>query len=387
MKRLAALVCVATTAVTACVQRPITPDDPTLEMATVLSAHKALGARPAEELSPQEARSQPSIDDAVWFLEHQRGLPRTRIAVPRVWNIAVSGADGPLSARLYAPPENAPDAPTILYFHGGGWIAGDVDAYDATARALADKTGAILVSVQFRQAPEAKFPAIHDDAVAAYEWLLEHAIELGGLKDKIALAGESAGANLAIDTAIAARDQGLTPPVHILAIYPMAGTSDDTPSMVQHAFAEPMGRAAARHSLDAYAPSDADRANPRLDIVGKADLKGLPPVSLVLARIDPLRSEGEALVEKLREAGVPVEGRVYPGMTHDFFGTSALIPEARAAQDFAAIRLGEAFGTLIAPPVPKPDGSAQPPAENASGLVTLTGAPASQASRLATVSR
>lgn len=360
MMRLAALACIAA-ALAGCAKRPITPDDPTTSMATVLSAYRALGARPLEELSPQEARRQPSLDDAVWYLEDQRGRPRPQVEIPRVWNIAVSGAEGPLSARLYAPPENAPDAPAILYFHGGSWIAGTIDDYDASARALAERTGAILVAVQLRQAPEAKFPAIHDDAIAAYTWLLDHAIELGGIKEKIALAGEGSGANIAIDTARAARDEGLTPPVHVLAVSPMAGTSADTESMVRFASAEPLGRDAVRYALDSYVNSEADRSDPRLDIVGKADLKGLPPVSVVLAQIDPLRSEGEALVQRLREAGVSVESRSYPSVTHGFFGTGALIPEARAAQDFAAYRLRQAFETAPASRATSAGGR-QPPA-------------------------
>ena len=164
------------------------------------------------------------------------------------------------------------------------------------------------------------------------------------------MAGESAGGNLAIDTAIWARDKGLPAPLHQLLIYPVVGTDLATPSYQETAHAVPLNRAAIEWYVAHATGGAADLRDRRLNVVGAADLHGLPPTTIVSAQIDPLRSEGEALAQKLQGLGVPVEQRTYPGVTHEFFGMGAVVVQAREAEEFAAMRLKASFAAAAPPP-------------------------------------
>src|SRR5262249_29768558 len=148
-------------------------------------------------------------------------LPAALIPGVRTRDHSVPGATGPLAARIYSPVGHGP-FPVIVYFHGGGWVVADLDSCDGGARGLAHEAGAVVVSIDYRRAPEARFPAAWDDALAAWRWVADHREEFGGDSRPLALAGESAGGCLAIATAIAARDAGLPTPAHVLAIYPVA---------------------------------------------------------------------------------------------------------------------------------------------------------------------
>ena len=311
-------------------------------MQRVLAAYQASGAQPVATLSVLQARSQPTPGDAAAMVA-QRLRVQPNPPVAKITDIQIPTTGGMLPARLYDPEATRGPAPVILYFHGGGWVTGTLDTYDESCRALARGTGAVVVSVQYRLGPEHRFPAAHDDANAAYAWLAQNAGTINGDPKQIALAGESAGGNLAIDTAIHARDAGLPRPVHQLLIYPVAGTDLQTPSYRQTTDAVPLNRAAVQWYVDRYANGPADLRDPRLNVVGATDLSGLPPTTIVSAEIDPLRSEGEALAAKLRAAGVPVEQRTYPGVTHEFFGMGAVVGQARAAEDFANARLRASF--------------------------------------------
>ena len=329
-----------------CAVPPPAVPDPTgradADMLRVLTAFQKSGAQPIPNLTVAQARSQPTPGDAAAAVAQSMGMP-AKMPLASVRDIQVGGAAGMLPARVYDPQTTRGPAPVILYFHGGGWVTGTLDTYDASDRALAQGTGAIVVSVQYRLAPEARFPAANDDANASYAWLLQNAGTLGGDPKQIALAGESAGGNLAIDTAIYARDKGLPRPVHQLLVYPVAGTDLQTPSYQQTTNAVPLNRAAIQWYVERYTNGPADLQDPRLNVVGAADLSGLPPTTIVSAEIDPLRSEGEALAAKLRAAGVPVEQRTYPGVTHEFFGMGAVVGQAKAAEDFANMRLRASF--------------------------------------------
>jgi acetyl esterase len=179
------------------------------------------------------------------------------------------------------------------------------------ARALQAETGAIVFSAHYRQAPEHKFPAAHDDAILTYAWALRNARRFGADPGRVALAGESAGGNLAIATAIAARDQRLPRPAHMLLVYPVAGTDTNTPSYLENTATVPLSRDGILWFVDKATRSSLDLQDPRLDVYGKADLRGLPPATIVNAELDPLRSDGERLAQRLREAGMPVEQRTY----------------------------------------------------------------------------
>jgi acetyl esterase/lipase len=315
------------------------------DMSQVIQALADLGAKPLETLTVEQARSQPSPADAVRRVLQQRGMSTAPRQVAEVRDITFPGAAGPLPARLYNPAPGRPGRqPLIVYWHGGGWVIADLDTYDASARALAAETGAMVLSLHYRQAPEHRFPAAHQDALAGYRWAVANARRLGADPARIAVAGESAGGNLAIATAIAAREAGLPAPVHMALVYPVAGTDTNTPSYRANTASAPLSRAGMLWFVDKVTRSQADLQDPRLDLVGRADLRGLPPATIVNAEVDPLLSEGEALARRLREAGVPVEQRTWQGVTHEFFGMAPVVADAGAAQRLVADRLGEAFG-------------------------------------------
>ena len=189
-----------------------------------------LALRPYHTLSPPEARNQPAFSDGVQEALRQQGRPLAPPPGVEVRDIRVMGAAGMIPAKVYTPAGAAGPLPVIVYFHGGGWVIANPMIYDASTRALAREAQAIVISVEYRKAPEHKFPAQHDDAFAAYRWTLANAAALGGDPRRVALAGESAGGNLAVATAMAARDARVQAPVHVLTVYPIAAADLNTPS-------------------------------------------------------------------------------------------------------------------------------------------------------------
>jgi acetyl esterase len=307
---------------------------PVAENQAVLDALKTLGLRPYHTLSPAEARNQPTFATGVMEVMRQQGRPLTPPPGVAVRDIQVQGGAGMIRAKVYTPEMGSGPRPVIVYYHGGGWVIASPETYDASARALARETGAIVVSVDYRLAPEHKFPAQHDDALAAYRWVAQNAGSIGGDPMRLALAGESAGGNLAVATAIAARDAGLTAPKAILSVYPIAQADMNTPSYQANANAMPLNRAAMAWFAHHAGRSPADLMDPRISLVN-ASLRGLPPVTIVQAEIDPLLNDGDMLADKLRAAGVTVNEREWRGVTHEFFGADAVIPQAGEAQRWA----------------------------------------------------
>ena len=313
-------------------------------MVRVLTAYQQLGAKPVTELTVAEARTQPTPGQAATAVQQQMTGSGAPTPIAKVYDTTVTGAAGPLPARVYDPrTDTTRPAPVIVYFHGGGWVTGDLNTYDASDRVLATGTGAIVVSVQYRLGPEDRFPAAQDDADKAYNWAVLNASTIGGDPKRIAVAGESAGGNLAIDTAIWARDTHLPMPVAELLVYPVAGTELTTPSYMETTNAIPLNKAAIEWYVQHFTNGPSDLTDKRLNVVGEADLHGLPPTTIVSAEIDPLRSEGEALAAKMQAAGVDVQQRTFPGVTHEFFGMGAVVAQAKTAEDFATGRLKTAF--------------------------------------------
>ena len=322
-----------------------TQSKPNAEMNEVLTTLKGLGGKPIESLTAAEARKQPGPTDAVKAMLKKQGRstdPAELVKGVTSVDKTLPGPAGPLAVRIYTPSGQGP-FPLVVYFHGGGWVLADKDVYDGGARGLAKGAQAVVVSVDYRLAPEAKFPAQHDDAVATYKWAVENAASLGADPKRVALAGESAGGNLALATAIAARDQGLTAPLHVLAVYPIAQLSDDTtPSYTDSANAKPLNKAMMGWFGKQVFSKEEDKKDPRVSLVD-ANLKGLPPITVINAQIDPLRSDGDLLTAAIQKAGGKVEHKVYPGVTHEFFGMAAVVPAAKEAQAFASQRLREAL--------------------------------------------
>ena len=320
-------------------------------MQNVLDHLARLGGKPIETLSPEEARRQPTPTDAVKAILQEAIKDEDPTMGVQTRDMMIPGAAGKLQARLYgAGLDDASDKlkPVVLYFHGGGFVIADLDVYDGGPRGVARFSDALVLSVHYRQAPEHKFPAAHDDAFAAYQWAVAHAQSFGGDPQRIAVMGESAGGNLACATAIRARDEGLQAPVHMVLVYPVAGKDMNTPSYIENATAKPLNKPMmewfVKHALNDISEAE----DPRINLV-EADLIGLSSATVICAEIDPLRSEGELLAERLEQAGVDVRHKTFNGSTHEFFGMGLVVPDAAVAQTFAAHELKRAFGTAILP--------------------------------------
>jgi len=312
------------------------------QMQAVLDQLTKLGGKPIETLSPEEARKQPSPADAVRALLESQGKPTTPEAVAKVVDRTFPGPGGAVPIRVYIPAGQGP-FPVVLYIHGGGWVIADLDTYDASPRAIANAAKAIVVSTHYRQAPEHKFPAAHDDTLAAYEWVLANAAKFGGDPKRIALVGESAGGNMAANIAIAARDKKLQAPLHQVLVYPVANNDMNAPSYVENANAKPLNKAMMEWFVKHTFASPDQTADPRIALAKRTDLAGVAPATIVLAQIDPLRSDGEALAAALRAAGVPVTVQRYDGVTHEFFGMGAAVDKAKAAQQMVGEQLRKSF--------------------------------------------
>lgn len=313
------------------------------DMKHVLDGMASLKPKPIEDLSPEEARQQPSAADGVKVVLQQEGKSTEPDPSVTAQDIQVQGGAGMIPARVYKPANATGPLPVIVYYHGGGFVIATHDTYDASARALAKLSDAVLVAVEYRKAPEARFPAQGEDAIAAYQWVLANAAQFGGDPSRVAVAGESAGGNLAINVSIAARDQKFQAPVHQLLVYPLAGVNLQTKSYIENADAKPLNKPMVEWFVKHTLKDTKDLQDPRVDIVGRADVRNLPATTLITAQIDPLRSEGQILAHKLREAGVPVDAKTYDGVTHEFFGMGAVVAKAKAAEELAANDLKEAF--------------------------------------------
>jgi acetyl esterase len=310
------------------------------QIVALIERATAAGMRPNYELTPEEARKQTDV------MSKLRDDP-VRTPVGRVEERTIDGPGGDLRLRLYWPNADGPSArpaPAIVFFHGGGHVVGSLESHDLTARNLCADSGCLVVSVDYRLAPEHKFPAAAEDCHAATRWVAGHAGELGVDPARLAVAGDSAGGNLALVTALMAREAGGPPLAFQLLVYPVVDYAFDTPSY--ESYAEGYGILTAKGMAwfrDHYLNGSRDRADWRAAPL-RADLAGLPPALVVTAECDVLHDEGVALAEKLAAAGVPVEHVDYPGMIHAFYSMAAVIDDGRSAQKLAADRLRKAFG-------------------------------------------
>lgn len=318
------------------------------DMKRVLQKLEELGAKPLGTQSVEATRKQPTPADAVKAVLTEQGKDPQKVMDElnvSTRDMTYPAGKGTQPVRIFTPEGEAPDGgwPVVVYYHGGGWVIADIDTYAASAMTLASKAQAIVASAEYRHAPENKFPAAHQDAFAAYQWVLQTAGDFGGDAKRVAVAGESAGGNLAINTAIMARDKQVQMPEHMLLVYPVAGTDTSTESYNENADAVPLSRDAMEWFVKHTISDSADKQDPRLDLVGQANLKNLPDATVITAEIDPLRSEGKTLADKLRQAGSEVTYKNYEGVTHEFFGMAAVVEDAKDAGDFAADDLKQAF--------------------------------------------
>ena len=311
------------------------------EMQVVIEKLQSYGAPPLETLTAQEGRKQPTPTTAVMDVMKEHNIPMPTSMVDTMGkDIPVPG--GSVHARIYTPKNGNDSFPVIVYYHGGGWVIADLDTYDASAKGLAEQTGAVVVSVHYRQGPEHKFPTAHNDAFAAYQWVLKNTASIKGDPKRIAVAGESAGGNLAANVSIMARDKKIMIPLHQLLVYPVANNDMNSESYQKYAAAKPLNKPMVEWMVKNYLPTMAAAADPRIALV-KANLKGLPPTTIIAAEIDPLTTEGKILSDKLKDAGVEVDYKLYDGVTHEFFGMATVVPQAKDAQGYAAGKLKTAL--------------------------------------------
>ncbi len=248
------------------------------------------------DATPEQARAL-TAQRAGWFEPH---------AVHEVYDRTVPGPAGPVPVRVYRPSE-ATGLPVVVWFHGGGWVIGGLDSHDHLCRLLCDDAGCVVVSVDYRLAPEHPFPAAVEDCVAAYGWVAANATEVGGDPGRVAVGGDSAGGNLAAVVALTRRDAGDPPPRAQVLVYPVTDHEFDSPSMHENATGYFLEREHMRWFFGHYLRTPADADDWRVSPLRAPDLSGVAPAIVVTAEYDPLRDQGEAYGARLRAAGVDTE--------------------------------------------------------------------------------
>ena len=305
----------------------------------VLDLIRESGRPPYETMAPAVARQ--------FYRNARTVLQPEPPEVATVRDLLAPGPQGPIPLRLYRGLGTAPGAalPALVFFHGGGWVFGDLDTHDGVCRRLANGARAAVISVDYRLAPEHKFPAAVEDAIAATRWIAEQAATLGIDPARLAVGGDSAGGNLAAVVALDARDRGGPALRFQLLIYPAV---DLTLALAQRNPCEgmPLATKTMAWFRDLYLRDIADQADWRASPLFARDHRGLPPTYLLTVGFDPLSTEGDAYRTKLREAGVAVEHRHLERLIHGFVTMGRIIADASPAVDTAAAALGRALSSL-----------------------------------------
>src|SRR4029079_13740683 len=291
-----------------------------------------------EELMPRVEHYESADDVRAIMLANRRELPEPD-AVARVEHHVAPGADGAgVVLRVYWPSDDADLRPGIVFFHGGGWVIGDLESHDGACRRLATALDAVVVATDYRRAPEHKFPAAVDDCYAALVWAAEHAAELQLDEQRLAVGGDRRRGNLAAAVALMARDRNGPPLVYQLLVYPVidsTATRNDYPSKVDNATGYLLHTDSMEWYRTQYLASEADGDDPYCSPNVAASHAGLPPACIVTAEFDPLRDEGEAYGAQLAAAGVDVMVHRAPGVFHGFFNMDAILDGAKVAQQVA----------------------------------------------------
>jgi acetyl esterase len=298
-------------------------------IAAILGEMATDGEAPASPPTPAQVRQE--------WNPVLTGLAEPPEPVAAVRDMTIPGPGGGIPIRVYSPDGPAP-FPTVVYFHGGGFVIGSLDTHDGICRALANEADCVVVSVGYRLAPEHGFPAAVDDAFAAVQWAAENAASIGADSGRIAVAGDSAGANLAAVATLVAREKGRPEIRFQLLVCPCTDlTSLETDSYCEYAEGLILTKATMEWFRDLYLPREQDRQDPHASPLLAKDLSGLPPALVITAECDVLRDEGRAYADRLKQAGVPTTYSCYPGMIHLFWGMAAIhrcqsgIDEAAAA--------------------------------------------------------
>ncbi|MER1987361.1 MAG: alpha/beta hydrolase [Solibacillus sp.] len=298
----------------------------------LLEQMDAAGAPPMSSLSPEEARSTTDFSALA-------GIPEE---VGKVENRTIPGPGGEIPVRIYTPEGEGP-FPSLVFYHGGGWVIGDLDTVDVPCRLLTNRANCVVVSVDYRLAPEHKFPAAADDAYAAAKWVVENGPSIQVDSSRVAVGGDSAGGNLAAVVSLLARDKNEIDLAYQLLIYPVTNYSYETVSYRDNADGYLLTKDSMVWFWDHYLRDAEDGKNPYASPLRTEDLSSLPPTLVITAEFDPLRDEGEAYAQRLKEAGVQVEETRYNGMIHGFFWMPGALEQGMQAVNQAADALKRAF--------------------------------------------
>lgn len=305
------------------------PLDP--QALAMLEADRALGLPPRHSLSAVEARTLPTARP-----------PAPLEPVHAVEDLSVPGPAGNIPVRVYRPSA-AGDLPVLVFFHGGGWVIGSIGQTDATCRTLANRAGCVVVSVDYRLAPEHRFPAAAEDSYAVTNWVARNAAEMKIDPARIAVGGFSAGGNLAAVVPLMAKDRGGPPIAFQFLGYPITDYDFETPSYLANADGFGLSRADMIWFWNLYLTAEADGVHPYVSPMRAEDLSGLPPALVITAEFDPLRDEAEAYAVRMRGAGVDVTCTRYDGMVHGFMGAAHILAKGELALDETVGALRKAF--------------------------------------------
>jgi acetyl esterase len=299
----------------------------------VIEAMAALNLKPVESSTPSEAReSIRARTAALGPFEDVAGVADHRLPV----------AGGEITVRAYSPGQPGPH-PVLVYYHGGGWVIGDLYTHDGLCRSLTNAARCAVVSVDYRLAPEFKYPVAAEDSYSALRWIVANAVRLGLDPRRVAVGGDSAGGNLATVGALMARERDGPTLVHQVLIYPVTDHELETPSYVENATGYVLTREGMRWFWNHYLARESQGREPYASPLRASSLAGLPSALVITAEYDPLRDEGEAYAARLRDAGVPVTLTRYPGMIHGFVRMTRILDKAKTALDEIAGSLQKAF--------------------------------------------
>lgn len=309
------------------------PLDPQIK--AIVDQAASSGAPPLSSLTPTQARAA--------FRALFKNFGGTPTPVARSEDRTISGPAGEIALRIYTPEGPGP-FPALMFFHGGGWVVGDLDTHDPLCRALTKAARCITVAVDYRLAPENKFPAAAEDCYAASRWVAENAAAIGASHARLAVSGDSAGGNLSAAVSLMARDRKDLQIGYQLLMYPALDAALQTKSMAECAEGYLLTREDMVWFWGHYLSGVDDRSNPYACPSGATDLSGLPPAMIITAEFDPLRDEGEAYAKRLEEANVPVFFKRYGGITHGFMSMATIVEKGRKAIEDAASHLCASFG-------------------------------------------
>ncbi|MBX5456442.1 MAG: alpha/beta hydrolase [Thermogemmatispora sp.] len=312
------------------------PLDPNLRV--YLDGLAAMNVPPISALNPQVARE---------AIAAQLATAQVKEPVARVEDRRIPGPAGEIPIRVYTPAGAGP-FPLLVFFHGGGWVICNLDTHDGLCRSLTNGAGCVVVSVDYRLAPEHKFPAAPEDCYAATRWVAEHAAELNGDAQRLAVGGDSAGGNLTAVVTHLARERGGPPLVFQLLIYPATDFTADTASRRENAQGYSLTLDDMLWFANHYLNSPEEARDPRVSPMLREDLSGLPPALVITAEYDPLRDEGELYGERLRQAGVAVTIHRYEGMIHGFLTPPIPLQQTQEAIAECCQALRQAFGSEAA---------------------------------------